>query len=81
MGFRRKVDHDIRLFCLKNVIHGFAIRDIRLDEANLVDDLVQSFHISGIGQLVQDNDAVGGVFFYHIMHKIAADKPGAARNQ
>ena len=60
MALGGKVDHNVGVLFLKELIHRGPIADIRLDEAELriFHGLSQSLQVARIGQLVQADDAV-----------------------
>lgn len=65
MGFGSKVDNYIRMFFFKDRVYGFPVADIYLQEseAGEVQYGLQGRKVSCIGELVQADDAAGGVFF------------------
>ncbi len=54
--------------------------DVALDEmvAGVVGYVAQVVEVAGIRQFIIDHQAIAGVFVEYVMHKISADKAGAA---
>lgn len=75
-----KVDNDVGLFFLEELVHALTVADVQLDksEVRIVHHRFQCGQIAGIGQLVQTNNAVVWVCFQHMKNEIGADKAGAA---
>ena len=80
MRLRRKVDNDVGLFLLEELVYALTVADVQLDksEVRIVHHRFQCGQIAGIGQLVQTNNAVVWVCFQHMKNEIGADKAGAA---
>ena len=82
VAFSGKVDHDVRLFLLKEAVDRLRIGDIRANEAKarIVHDGSKGFQIAGIGQLVQTDDTVLRVMSEQVKNKVGADKACSAGN-
>ena len=78
--FSCKVDNDVGLFFLEELVHALTVADVQLDksEVRIVHHRFQCGQIASIGQLVQTNNAVVWVCFQHMKNEIGADKAGAA---
>ena len=82
VALRRKVDDDIGVFLLKELVHALPVADVQFDKAEIgiVHHIFERGQIARIGEFIQTDDAVVGILFEHMEDEIAADKPGAARN-
>ena len=80
MALRCKVDNDLRLLLLKNIVNCLSIGNICLDklEMRVVHHRRKCLHIACIGQCVHTQNIVLRVLFEHKMHKVAANKSGTA---
>ena len=80
MGFCCKVDNNIRLFLLEELVHALTVADVQLDkpEIRIVHHRFQCGQISGIGQLVQTNNAIVRMCFQHMKNEVGADETGTA---
>ena len=80
MAFRRKVDHHIRVFFLKQRVNRATIGDIPFykGETGIFHHRFQGFQIARIGQLVQTDDLILRVLIQHIKNKVTANKAGTA---
>ena len=78
--FSCKVDNDVGLFFLEELVHALTVADVQLDksEVRIVHHRFQCGQIASIGQLVQTNNAVVWVCFQHMKNEIGADKAGTA---
>lgn len=65
VGLGSKVDDDVRMFLLEQLIDTFAVRDIFLHktEIRVVHDRSKRGQVAGIGQAVQTYDSVIRIFF------------------
>ena len=77
--FGRKVEHGVGPMVGKGTGHGGSIRDVRLHEghARIFQRPRQIEEAAGVGELVDDNDAVGGMI-ERVLDEVRADEPGSA---
>ena len=82
MRFCRKVDHNVRMFFFKQLIHRFAVTDICFHETEIrvVHNRCQCGQIACVGQLVQADDPVIRILLQHVEHKVTPNKTSAAGN-
>ena len=80
MALRRKIHHHIGLFFFKKSVNPCPVADIHLYKAEIgvLHHRCQGRQIARVGQLVQADDAIAGVFPQHMENKITSDKSGAA---
>ena len=80
MGFRREVDDAIDLLVLHQLVDAVEVADVHPDElvVGFVLDILQIGQVAGVGQLVQVDDSVIGVFVHEEANNMAADEAGAA---
>ena len=78
-----EVHHHIRAQAGEGLLHGGAVRDVRLDKSELwiIHHRSQRLQVACIGQFVHADEFVIGMRLAHMEHKVAADKAGAAGNQ
>ena len=83
MALCGKIDHDIRVLFFKQFFHSRAVRDVAADKAELriFHGILKTFQIACIRQCIQADNPVFGVFLKLIIHKIASDKTGSARDK
>ena len=83
MALGRKVDDVIEIILCEQALHQLLIADIALhkDMAGVALDVLQVFQIARIGQLIQVDQQDLRVLLEHIMHKVRANKAGAAGDQ
>ena len=62
--------------------HRRGVADVALHEhdARIVERAVQVQQVAGVGQLVEDDEAIGGVR-ERVVHEIGADEAGAAGDE
>ena len=82
MGFCRKIDHDVRMFFFKQLVHSFTVADIGLHETEIriVHNRCQRGQIACVGQLVQADDPVIRLLLQHMEHKVTTNKTSTAGN-
>ena len=82
MRFCRKVDHDVRMLFLKQLVHSFAVTDICLHKAEfrVIHNRGQCGQIARIGQLVQTDDSIIRILLQHVEHKVTTNKTSTAGN-
>ena len=77
-----KVDDDVRVLGLEEVIDGLAVGDVGADECEVF-VLLRSFErleVAGIGELVKADQTVFRVVLEFVVNEVATDKTGAAGN-
>ena len=80
MALRCKVDNDLRLLLLKNIVNCLAVSNIRLDELEMriAHHRRKRLHVTCVRQHVHTQNIVLRVLFEHKMHKVSANKSGTA---
>lgn len=83
MGFGCKMDDAIHLLLLHQLIYGLEITDVHTDEpvVGSVFDVTQIGKIAGVGELIDIDDAVVGVFVDKEPDYVAAYEAGSAGDQ
>ena len=83
MALCGKVDDVIEIVLCEQALDQLLIADIALHEdvAGVALDVLQVFQIARIGQLIQVDQQDLRVLLEHIMHKVRANKAGAAGDQ
>ena len=83
MGFGGKVDDAIHHLLLHQLIYGLEITDIHTDEpvVGSVFDITQIGKIAGVGELIDIDDEVVGVFVDKESDYVAAYEAGSAGDQ
>ena len=82
MGLRREVHDNVRLLPLENLVDRLSVRDIRLDELEviLLHERFERLEVARIGQLVDTDNFVGRMFFMLIIDEVRADEARSASN-
>ena len=82
VGFRRKVDDDLGLLFLKELLHAFSVTDVQLykAEVRMLHYRLQCGEIARICETVHTDDPVFRVLVEHIKNKVGTDKPGSSGN-
>ena len=82
MRFCRKVDHDVRMFFFKQLIHSLAVADISLHktEIRIIHNRCQRGQIACVGQFIQTDDSVIRILLQHVEHKVTTNKTSTAGN-
>ena len=82
MRFCRKVDHDIRMLLLEQLIDCFTVADVCFHKAEIgvIHNRCQRGQVSCISQLVQADDPVIRILLQHMENKIGTDESGTAGN-
>ena len=80
MRFCRKVDHNIRMFFLEQLIDCFAVADVCFHKAEIrvIHNRCQRGQVSCVGQFIQTDDPVIRILLQHVEHKVAANKSSTA---
>ena len=80
MAFRCKVDNDLRLLLLKNIVNCLAVSNIRLDELEMriAHHRRKRLHVTCVRQRVHTQNIVLRVLFEHKMYKVSANKSSTA---
>ena len=83
MAFGREVDDPVDAVLLKQLTHRFEVADVAPDKSIVgpLLDIPQVGQIARIGQLVEVDDPVIGVFVHEKADYVRADKARAARDQ
>ena len=83
MAFGGEVDHSVDVVVAEYLPHLFVIADVRFDErvVRRTLDVREVGQIARIGQFVEVDDAVAGVFVYEQADHVASDEAGTAGNQ
>ena len=83
MAFGRKVDYAVDGIFAEDGLHGFEVADVGPfeDVVGTLFHVAQVLQIAGIGQLVEADDPVIGVFFDEKAYYVAPDEACAARDQ
>ena len=83
MAFGSEIDDGVNLVGLQGLTHDRAIRNVAAFETivRLIADGREILHVSGIGQLVVDDDVVVGVALGHDADKRAADEARATGDE
>ncbi len=83
MALGGKVDNIIEIILLEQAFHQLLVADIALHEhmTGVALHVLQVLQVACVGQLIQVDQQDLRVFLEHIMHKVGADKTGAAGDQ
>ena len=82
MRFRRKIDNNIRMFFLKQLVDCFPVANICLHETEIrvVHNGRKRRQIARIRQLVKADNPIVRVLLEHMEDEVAANKTRAASN-
>jgi len=78
----REIQAGVRRVVLEDARHRRLIGDVGLDErhARRADGPLEVEQAAGVGQFVDDDEAVGGVR-ERVMNQVGADEPGSPRDE
>ena len=83
MAFGGQVDHSVDIVLAEHFADGVVVADVGLDEGVVrsIFDVSQVGQIAGIGQFIEIDDPIVGIFVYEEPHHMRADESGAAGNE
>jgi hypothetical protein len=83
MAFGSQVQNSVQTVLVKQASDEVCIADIPLDQGPIADTLAgsQFGRIAGIGQFVQDHNAVLGIMLHPVFHQVRTDKAGSSGDQ
>ena len=83
VAFGGQVDHSVDIVLAEHFADGVVVADVGLDEGVVrsIFDVSQVGQIAGIGQFIEIDDPIVGIFVYEEPHHMRADESGAAGNE
>ena len=82
MAFSSQMDDTVYTILLHDFLHLFVVADVGFDESvvRLVFDVLQIGQVTGVGQFVQVDNVILGIFVDEQSDYMAADESGTASN-
>ena len=83
MAFSSQMNDTVYMILLHDFLHLLVVADISLDKCvvGLVFDVLQIGQVPSIGQFVQIDDVILGIFVHEQTDHMASDEAGTAGNQ